>query len=69
MRTWDGQTFGKQFAETAERFPENEIMVWGDRRITFREAREEVDRLAKGLLRLGVKKGEKIAVWLPNVPE
>lgn len=69
MRVWDGQTFGKQFAETANRFPENEIMVWGDQRITFRMAMEEVDRLAKGFLRLSVKKGDKIAVWLPNIPE
>lgn len=68
-RGWNGQTFGKQFEETAGRYPENEIMVWGDRRITFREAKEEVDRLAKGMLRLGVKKGDKIAVWLPNMPE
>lgn len=69
MRVWDGKTFGKQFAETANRFPENEIMVRGDQRITFRMAKEKVDLLAKGLLRLGVKKGDKIAVWLPNIPE
>jgi len=68
-RIWAGQTLGKQFGETSEKYPENEIMVWGDRRITFRKAKEEVDRLAKGLLRLGVKKGDKIAVWLPNMPE
>jgi len=69
MRVWDGKTFGKQFEETADRFPEKEIMVWGDLRISFRKAKEEVDLLARGLLGLGVKKGDKVAVWLPNIPE
>ncbi len=69
MRTWSGQTFGEQFEETAARFPENEFIVSGDLRISFRQAKEEVDRLAKGLLWLGVRKGDNLAVWLPNVPE
>ncbi len=69
MRAWHGQTFGRQFDETSSRFPENEFIVSGDIRISFRQAKEEVDRLAKGLLRLGVRKGDNIAVWLPNVPE
>jgi fatty-acyl-CoA synthase len=69
MRRWEGQTFGQQFDETAGRFPERPMMVCGDRRITFRSAKEEVDRLARALVRLGVKKGDNIAVWLPNLPE
>jgi fatty-acyl-CoA synthase len=69
MRRWDGQTFGKQFEETASRFPGREFIVAGDRRISFRQAKEEVDRLAKGFLALGVRKGDPVAVWLPNVPE
>jgi len=69
MKAWQGQTFGRQFEETAARFPDNEFIVTEDRRITFRHAKEEVDRLAKGLIRLGVKKGDNVAVWLPNLPE
>ena len=37
------------------------------RRITFRHAKEEVDRLAKGLIRLGVKKDDNIAAHNPKV--
>ncbi len=69
MRSWSGQTFGRQFDETAGKFPDREMMVFGDRRITFGKAREEVDRLAKGMMRLGIRKGDNIALWLPNLPE
>jgi fatty-acyl-CoA synthase len=69
MRTWKGQTFGRQFEETAAGFSDKEFMIFGDRRITFGQARNEVNRLAKGLIRLGMKKGDNVAVWLPNLPE
>ncbi|MCG7840296.1 MAG: AMP-binding protein, partial [Methanomassiliicoccales archaeon] len=35
---------------------------------TWREFRDTVDKTAKGLMALGVKKGEKVAVWATNVP-
>ena len=35
----------------------------------FREFRDVCDQVAKGLMALGVKKGEKIAIWANNVPE
>ena len=38
-------------------------------RLTFREYRDEVNRLAKGLLALGINRGEHVAVWATNVPE
>jgi fatty-acyl-CoA synthase len=38
-------------------------------RLTYSQYRDEANRLAKGLLALGIEKGEHIAVWAPNVPE
>ncbi len=35
----------------------------------FREFRDVCDQVAKGLMALGVEKGEKIAIWANNVPE
>ncbi len=50
--------------------PDNEAVVYVDRdyRLTWREFCKTVDRMAKGLMALGVKKGEKVAVWATNVP-
>lgn len=63
-------TLGQLLDEAIESHPDNEAMVYVDRdlRMTYREFGEVVDRLAKGLMALGVTKGEKVAVWATNVP-
>ncbi len=52
-------------------YPDNDALVYVDRdfRLSWKEFGEEVDRVAKGLMAMGVKKGEKIAVWATNVPD
>lgn len=63
-------TLGQALDETIERYPENEAVVYVDRdfRMTYREFGQLVDDMAKGLMALGVQKGEKVAVWATNVP-
>ncbi|MGZ3708894.1 MAG: AMP-binding protein, partial [Bdellovibrionota bacterium] len=40
-----------------------------ERRFTYRELAAEVARAANGLERLGVRKGDRVMIYLPNVPE
>jgi fatty-acyl-CoA synthase len=63
-------TLGRLLHETAARFPDNEALVYADRdfRLTYAQLDDLTDRLAKGLMALGVRKGEKVAVWATNVP-
>jgi len=63
-------TIGQLLDEAVERVPDNDAVVYADRdyRQTWREFRDTVDKAAKGLMALGVKKGEKVAVWATNVP-
>ncbi|MFN2343592.1 MAG: AMP-binding protein [Desulfonatronovibrio sp.] len=63
-------TLGRLLDEAAEKYPDNEAVIYVDRdyKLTYREFSEEVDRLAKGLMSLGVQKGEKVAIWSTNVP-
>jgi fatty-acyl-CoA synthase len=63
-------TLGNLLKETAEKYPDNEAVVYVDRdfRLTYAEFDELTDTIAKGLMGLGVKKGEKVAVWANNVP-
>ena len=51
--------------------PDNDAIVYVDRdlRYSWKEWGEEVDRVAKGLMAMGVKKGEKVAVCATNVPD
>ncbi len=44
--------------------------AFGDaNRLTFRELDEQANRLANGLTGLGVKKGDRVALLLPNCPQ
>jgi fatty-acyl-CoA synthase len=63
-------TIGQLLDETTEKYPDNDFVVYVDRdfRLTYREFSELVDNLAKGLMALGVQKGEKVAIWATNVP-
>ncbi|MBQ4567684.1 MAG: AMP-binding protein [Desulfovibrio sp.] len=68
LREW---TLGQMFDHTVARFPDREALVYADRdyRLTWRQLGEAVDRLAKGMMALGIQKGEKVAVWATNVPD
>ncbi|WP_031481519.1 AMP-binding protein [Maridesulfovibrio frigidus] len=63
-------TLGGLLDEAVEKWPDNEAVVYVDRdfRLTYREFGELVDELAMGLMALGIKKGEKVAIWATNVP-
>lgn len=63
-------TLGELLDEVVESYPDHEAVVYADRdyRQTWREFSETVDRVARGLMALGVRKGEKVAVWATNVP-
>lgn len=64
------RTLGQILDETISRFPDNDAVVYADRdyRRTWSEFGKDVDVLAKGLMALGVKKGDKVALWSSNVP-
>ena len=58
----------------AERTPDALAVVWegeegGVRRVTYRELRGVVDRLAGGLASLGVEEGDAVGIFLPMSPE
>jgi fatty-acyl-CoA synthase len=63
-------TIGQLLDELVESIPQKDAVVYADRdfRLTWKEFGEIVDRAAKGLMALGVQKGEKVAVWATNVP-
>ena len=63
------ETVGGMLAAMAARGPDREAIVATDRRITYAQLHQAARRVARGLLALGVKKDDKIALWLPIRPE
>ncbi|MEE8436118.1 MAG: AMP-binding protein [bacterium] len=52
--------------EMAQRFPNRELAVFGEQRLTYAAFREQARQLAKGLLRLGLAPGDKVGLLMPN---
>jgi fatty-acyl-CoA synthase len=61
-------TAGGMLAEVAARFPDREALVAADRRLSYAALWHEAQRFARALLALGVRKDDKVALWLPNRP-
>src|SRR5437868_5761533 len=68
-------TIGDLLDQQAEAFADQESLVYHypenglNLRLTHRQYREAANRLAKGLMALGIAPGKHIAVWATNVPE
>ena len=60
---------GEIVARNARRYPDEEVMIFGERRITCREMEERVNRLANAMLSTGIKTGDKVGVLLLNSAE
>jgi fatty-acyl-CoA synthase len=64
-------TIGKLLDDVAGRYPDNEALVYHERglRYSYREFNQVCRRVAKGLLKLGIRKGDNVSIWAYNVPE
>ncbi len=66
-----GMTIGDLFDQTVARFPEHEALVVRQQQIryTYSDLRDQVDRCARGLMALGILKGDRVGIWAPNRAE
>ena len=66
-----GETIGACLDRIAGRFGERDALISCHQRIryTYGELHREVERVACGLLSLGVERGDRVGVWSPNCAE
>jgi len=64
-------TLGDFLEKEVEKNPTRDFLIYPDRdlRFTYREFDERVNMLAKGLLSLGIGKGDHVGIWAKNVPD
>jgi long-chain acyl-CoA synthetase len=55
--------------KTAEEYPEKTAIAYFEGEITYGELDALSDQFAAALVKLGVKKGDRVAVFLPNIPQ
>src|SRR5689334_19618185 len=66
-----GETIGANLERTVVRVPDSEALVACHQnvRLDYAGLNREVDRVARGLLALGLAKGDRIGMWSPNYVE
>jgi len=70
VRDWfSEQTLGSLPERAAQRWRAREALYFKGKRWSFSDMSAGVDRLARGLIALGVRPGEKVALWMVNRPE
>ncbi|NEW38854.1 AMP-binding protein [Nocardia cyriacigeorgica] len=65
---WSGRTLDALLRDTARQHPTRTALI-GERTLTYAELDVEADRMAHGLLALGLVPGDRVVVQLPNVAE
>jgi len=67
----DGLTIGQVLSQTADRFAASDALVFPALNFTasYREFDRLVDEAARGLLALGIRRGQHVAIWATNVPQ
>lgn len=64
-------TIGNLLRETAGKYPEHDALIYPEFAIrqNYRQFLEECEKVAKGFMALGIKRGDHVSVWASNVPE
>lgn len=65
------KTVGDMLTEVSRAYPRNDALIHTETntRFTHQLLQCEIERAARGLLNLGVRKGDRVALWAPNIPE
>ena len=63
------RTIGHLLADKARRVGDKTWLIFGEQRYSYAEAHDLSNRYANGFRELGVRKGDHVAVMLPNCPE
>jgi acyl-CoA synthetase (AMP-forming)/AMP-acid ligase II len=61
--------YAEILSHIAERFPENEAVIFRDVNLTYRELDALVNAFATALLKMGIRKGDRVCLLMTNRPE
>ncbi|EFH86833.1 AMP-binding protein [Ktedonobacter racemifer] len=66
-----GLTIGDMFDQTVASYPDHLALIAHAQQIrwTYRELHEQVERCARGLMSLGIEKGDRVGIWSLNRAE
>jgi len=63
------RSLGEMLSSSAKLYPGRTAIVFGRKNISYKALDENTDKLAAGLISMGLKKGTRVALFLDNCPE
>ncbi len=63
---WNGKTLDQQLAGWAGIWGDKTALIYQEQQLTYRELHQSAERLASGLFRRGIRRGDNVMVQLPN---
>jgi fatty-acyl-CoA synthase len=66
---WSSRTVGGLVDEVVSRHGQEQAVVYRDEHLTYRELRDRAEVLARALVALGVRRGDRVAGLISNRPE
>ncbi|WP_430199214.1 salicylate synthase [Photorhabdus luminescens] len=63
---WNGKTLDQQLAGWSGIWGDKTALIYQEQQLTYRELHQSAERLASGLFRRGVRRGDNVMVQLPN---
>ena len=65
----DRSSIGRTLEERAKKYHKKPALLFEGKQISYTQLNESVNKLANGLKGLGITKGDRVAIMLPNIPE
>jgi len=66
--TYEPQPLFKVLEETAQKYPNRPYTIFADHEQTYRQILDMAERVATFLVQKGIQRGDRVALFLPNVP-
>jgi len=62
-------TFGSYIEVSAKKYPNRPALIFEDKTLTYSELNERANRVANALLKRGIRKGDKVSIYMENCME
>jgi len=69
MREEIRNNLGTLIDDRSKEYMNNVAIIFHEKRITYQSMLYEANLFGAGLIEIGVKKGDKVAIWMNNIPE
>ncbi|CAF0816181.1 unnamed protein product [Didymodactylos carnosus] len=63
-----GETIGENLRKTVEKYSNNDALIAfsSNYKLTYQQLWDQITRLSKGLIHMGIRKGDRVGMWSPN---